>query len=180
MRCCEPGLHALVAIYASRRPGCRVVRRLRTLFVNKNENKTHKDRAALRRSFEPPQADVSMRFFRMQELWQLARNLPIKKVRLSELEGFDEVHWFGGGMNIQPTCRAIAQHARDIYQADLSYPIILSPTGEVLDGWHRICKAFLQGIEELEVIQLQTMPAYRWRILPTGEELEILDEVNEL
>ena len=138
------------------------------------------DRAALRRSFEPPQADGSMRFFRMQELWQLARNLPIKKVRLSELEGFDEVHWFGGGMNIQPTCRAIAQHARDICQADLSYPIILSPTGEVLDGWHRICKAFLQGIEELDVIQLQTMPAYRWRILPTGEELEILDEVNEL
>ena len=147
--------------------------------MTKNENKSHMERAALRRSCEPPQADGSMRFFRTHELWQLARELPIKKVRLSELEGFDEVHWFGGGMNIQPTCRAIAQHARDIYMADLSHPIILSPTGEVLDGWHRIWKAFLQGIEELDAIQLQSIPEYRWRVLPTGEEVEILDEIDE-
>jgi hypothetical protein len=82
-----------------------------------------------------------MRFWRMAQLWKLAKGLPVKKVLLSELDGFDEVHWFGGGMNVLPTCRAIAEHARDIYNADLSYPIIISPTGEVLDGWHRICKA---------------------------------------
>ncbi|HSY20162.1 MAG TPA: hypothetical protein VK815_17585, partial [Candidatus Acidoferrales bacterium] len=69
----------------------------------------------------------------------------------------------------------IAHHARDIYEADLSYPIIISPDGEVLDGWHRICKAFLQGIEELPAVHLTTMPAYRWRVLPTGEEVPIPD-----
>jgi hypothetical protein len=112
----------------------------------------------------------------MDQLWELAKELPVKKVRLSELEGFDEVRWFGGPMNIRPTCRAIAEHARDIYQADLSYPIILSPTGEVLDGWHRICKAFLLGIEELEAVKLPSLPPSRWRVLPTGEEVPILDE----
>ena len=133
----------------------------------------------MRRSCEPPGSDGSMRFFRTRELWELARHLPIKKVSLSELAGFDDVHWFGGGMNIQPTCRLIAQHARDIYEADLSYPIILSPTGEVLDGWHRICKAFLQGLEYLDAVQLTTMPPYRWRVLTTGEEITILEEINE-
>jgi hypothetical protein len=119
-----------------------------------------------------------MRFFRMHQFWELAVGLPIKKIRLCDIDGFDEVCWFGGPRNIRPTCRAIAEHARDIYEADLSYPIILSPTGEVLDGWHRICKAFLQGIEELNAVQLTTMPPYRWRVLLTGEEVPIVEDIS--
>ena len=120
-----------------------------------------------------------MRFWRMHQLWELAEGLPVKKVRLRELDGFDEVRWFGGPRNIQPTCRAIAEHARDICAADLSHPIILSPTGEVLDGWHRICKAFVQGVEELAAVQLLKLPPYRWRVLVSGEEVEILDESEQ-
>src|SRR5436190_18557090 len=98
--------------------------------MSKNEKKTQTPRTpAARRSCEPPQADGSMRFYRMHQFWELADGLTVKKVRLSELEGFDEVRWFGGPRNILPTCRAIADHARDIYEADLSYPIILSPDG---------------------------------------------------
>jgi hypothetical protein len=120
-----------------------------------------------------------MRFWRMHQLWELAEGLPVKKVQLSELDGFDEVRWFGGPRNIQPTCRAIAEHARDILAADLSHPIILSPAGEVLDGWHRICKAFLEGVEELNAVQLLKLPPYRWRVLVTGEEVEIRDEAEQ-
>ncbi|MCW5551690.1 MAG: hypothetical protein KIS67_05915 [Verrucomicrobiae bacterium] len=138
-----------------------------------SEKQTHNQRAAARRSCEPPQADGSMRFHRMHQLWELAEGLPVKKVRLSELAGFDEVRWFGGPRNLLPTCRAIAEHARDIYESDLSFPIILSPTGEVLDGWHRIGKAFIQGIEELDAVQLTIMPPYRWRVLLNGDEVEI-------
>jgi hypothetical protein len=147
--------------------------------MKESEKKVQNERAAARRSCEPPRPDGSMRFRRMHQLWELAKGLPVKKVRLSELDGFDEVQWFGGPRNILPICRAIAEHARDIYESDLGYPIILSPTGEVLDGWHRICKAFLQGIEELDAIQLTTMPPYRWRVLITGKEVPILDEGDQ-
>jgi len=147
--------------------------------MNDSEKNTHNKRAAARRSCEPPQPDGSMRFHRMHQFWELAEGLPVKKVRLSELDGFDEVQWFGGPRNLLPTCRAIAEHARDIYEADLTYPIILSPTGEVLDGFHRMCKAYIQGIEELDAIQLQTIPPYRWRVLLTGEEVPILGENNK-
>src|SRR5215831_8609643 len=122
--------------------------------MNESEKKIHRDRAASRRCCEPPEADGSMRFWRMHQLWELAAGLPVKTVRLSELKGFDEVCWFGGPRNLQPTVRAIAEHARDIFASDLSYPIILSPSGEVLDGWHRICKAYIEGIEELKAVQL--------------------------
>jgi hypothetical protein len=147
--------------------------------MSKNQNQRLNERAAKRRSCEPPRQDGSMRFWRMVQLWELAEDLPTKKVRLSELDGFDQVRWFGGPLHTQPTCRAIAEHARDIFAADLSYPIILSPTGEVLDGWHRICKAFVEGVEELEAVQLPKLPPYRWRVLATGEEVEILDESEQ-
>jgi hypothetical protein len=111
-----------------------------------------------------------MRFWRMEQLWGMAASLPVKKVLVKDLPGFDEVRWFGGPLNILPTCRTIAEHARDIYEADLAYPVILSPEGEVLDGMHRICKAYLQGIEEVAAVQLPEMPNPRGRVLPNGEE----------
>jgi hypothetical protein len=120
-----------------------------------------------------------MRFLRMQQLWELAKGQPVTKVRLSDLEGFDEVGWFGGPFNIRPTRRAIAEHAQDIYAADLSYPIILSPGGEVLDGWHRICKAFTEGMEAIDAVRLPNLPPYRWRVLATGEEVQIPQESRE-
>jgi len=98
----------------------------------------------------------------MHQFWELADGLPVKKVRLSELDGFDDVRWFGGPHNILPTPRAIAEHAQDIYEADLSYPIILAPNGDVLDGWHRICKAFLLGIEELDAVQFVVQEGVCW------------------
>ena len=36
--------------------------------------------------------------------------------------------------------------------------------------------AFVEGIEALDAVQLTTMPPYRWRVLPTGEEVEIVEE----
>ena len=37
--------------------------------------------------------------------------LPVRNVPMSGLSGLDEVLWFGGPLNLQPTCRAVAEHA---------------------------------------------------------------------
>ena len=73
------------------------------------------ERAAARRLCSPPRADGSMRFWRMEQLWELAKGLPVKKVRVRELKDFDEVRWYGGPLNLLPTCRSVAEHARDMY-----------------------------------------------------------------
>jgi hypothetical protein len=36
-------------------------------------------------------------------------------------------------------------HVKRIDNTDLKYPVIMSETGLVLDGWHRIAKAILAG-----------------------------------
>lgn len=136
---------------------------------------TQNFRAISKRLWSTPLADGSIPFVRMEELWELARGLPSRKVRVADLNALDEVRWFSEFMKKPPTCRAVAEHARDIYEVDFHFPIILSPTGVVLDGMHRLCKAFLQGMEEIEAVQLPVIPPYRWKLLPTGEEVAIKD-----
>ena len=135
-------------------------------------------RAISKRLWSTPLADGSIPFVRMQQLWEMAAGLPSKKVRVSDLHALDEVRWFSERMNKLPTCRAVAEHARDIYEVDFRFPIILSPSGVVVDGMHRLCKAFLQGMEEIDAVQLPTMPPYRWRLLPNGEEVEFTEDAS--
>src|SRR5215470_9813969 len=141
--------------------------------------KSQDTRAMSKRLWSTPLADGSIPFVRMQQLWEMAAGLPSKKIRLSELNALDDVRWFSERMNKLPTCRAVAEHAKEIYDADFRFPIILSPTGVVLDGMHRLCKAFLLGMEEIDAVQLSTMPPYRWRLLPNGDEVESVDQCSE-
>ncbi len=142
-----------------------------------SEQKTNPQnvRAISKRLWSTPLADGSIPSVRMQQLWDMAAGLPSMKVRVSGLNALDEIRWFSERMQKLPTCRAVAEHARDIYEVDFQFPIILSPSGEVLDGMHRLCKAFLQGLEEIDAVQLDAMPPYRWRLLPSGEEVEFAE-----
>ena len=136
-------------------------------------------RAISKRLWSTPLPDGSIPFVRMQQLWELAEGLPVKKVRVADLNALDEIRWFSELLNKPPTCRDVAEHARDIYEADFRFPIILSPTGAVLDGMHRLCKAFLEGMEEIDAVQLPKMPPCRWRLLSSGEEAAITDDCGK-
>lgn len=51
------------------------------------------------------------------------------------------------------TWRELIEHVALIEAADLSYPIILSAAGEVMDGMHRIVKAVLRGDADVTAVQ---------------------------
>jgi hypothetical protein len=50
-------------------------------------------------------------------------------------------------------------HIKLINEADLSFPIILSANGDVMDGRHRIVKAALDGNDGIEAVQFENDPA---------------------
>ena len=91
-----------------------------------------------------------------ERLWELARDLPVRYVAISEIEGLDQNLWFGP--QDVPTCRAVALHARRISESDLGYPIILSANGDLMDGGHRICKAWMLGHTEIAATQFEEDP----------------------
>ena len=78
-------------------------------------------------------------------------------MELDSIREIDENFWFGD-KNDKPTCRAIVEHARLIQGADLSFPIILSSDGRVMDGMHRVAKAVLEGRETIEAVKFSEDP----------------------
>lgn len=88
----------------------------------------------------------------MERVWYLARELPVRQMPIDQIVELDQDCWFGSSS--RPTCRAVADHARRIFEADFQYPIILSAEGHLMDGGHRIAKAYL--------LQMQTIPAVQF------------------
>ena len=91
----------------------------------------------------------------VDRLIELARTLPRRRVPLNEIRELDEV-WFGD--DEPPTWRAMLAHIQLIDEADLTYPIILSATGAVMDGMHRVAKAALQRRSDIEAVQFDVDP----------------------
>lgn len=78
-------------------------------------------------------------------------------MKLDSIHEINENLWFGD-KNDNPTCRAIVEHMRLIEKADMSFPIILSSDGRVMDGMHRVAKAVLKGYETIEVVKFSQDP----------------------
>ena len=85
------------------------------------------------------------------KLIDLSKDFEVIEVPLSEVQELNENYWFRVGE--PPTTVDIAKHAKQIYEADLSYPIILCPEGRVMDGMHRACKAFLESHETIAAVR---------------------------
>ena len=91
----------------------------------------------------------------VHRLVRLTRDYPVQKIALSLIAELDECFWFAGEA---PTSRAVALHAKLIQETDLAYPIILSASGRVMDGMHRVCKAFIEGKPTVGAVQFTTDP----------------------
>jgi hypothetical protein len=90
-------------------------------------------------------------------LLTLSQDLPRVRVALDRIRELDEPYWFRDHDPL-PTCRAVIEHARSIHDADLSFPIILSADGGVMDGMHRVAKAVLEGRTEIDAVRFEQDP----------------------
>jgi len=87
-------------------------------------------------------------------LIDLASNLEVKSIPLSEIQELNEEFWYGLGT--RPTCKSVAEHAKLIYEVDLTYPIILCAKGRIMDGMHRVCRALIEGHETVRAVQFES------------------------
>ncbi len=94
-------------------------------------------------------------FFLTERLWDLAKDLPVVSIAIDTINEFDQDCWFGGG---PVTCRMVAEHAGRIQRADLRYPVILSADGRLMDGGHRIAKAWLHGDTMIDAVRFTVDP----------------------
>ena len=99
-------------------------------------------------------------FWWVDRLWDLSAHLPPFRLPIDRIAEFDMDCWFEGQES--PTCRAVARHAKRIAAVDLSYPVILDTSGELMDGAHRVAKAWTQGQDWVLAVQFETDPEPDW------------------
>jgi hypothetical protein len=93
-----------------------------------------------------------LRAWNVHRLVQLSNNLKRERVPLAAIRELDEAYW-ANGVGEQMTCREVVNHTSLILACDLSFPVILSSDGRVMDGMHRICKALLEGLDAIEAVR---------------------------
>ena len=86
---------------------------------------------------------------------ELSRHLPRKYVPLTAIRELDEPCDDHGE---RLTWHGMVEHMKLIEEADLSFPIILSRDGDIMDGRHRVAKAAWQGRTEIEAVQFERDP----------------------
>ena len=110
--------------------------------VSRTRSATSTDNAGMSDERHSRLVDGRRHYYRTKRLWALSAELPVTEVPIDDVAEFDQDCWFDG---TGPTCRQVAEHARRIESADLAYPVILSANGALMDGGHRIAKAWLLG-----------------------------------
>ena len=90
----------------------------------------------------------------VDRLVELSREFTEKMVPLSEIRELrDDV------LDGSESPDEVREHLRLIEEADLSYPIILSAGGAVMDGRHRIAKAAREGRPTIAAVQFDEDPS---------------------
>tara|TARA_R110000803_G_scaffold181743_3_gene244138 strand:- start:685 stop:972 length:288 start_codon:yes stop_codon:yes gene_type:complete len=79
-----------------------------------------------------------------------------KIINLEQISELDEAYWFTVGD--MPSCRRIAEHFKLMLDADLQYPIILCAQGRLMDGMHRVTKAFAFGEKTILSVRFNETP----------------------
>ena len=97
----------------------------------------------------------------VDRLVSLSAGLPIVEVPLAAIGEIDSEYWYDHGY--RPTVRSVTEHARLIAEVDLSWPILLSHEGRVMDGMHRVARALLDGATAIRAVQFASAiePDYR-------------------
>jgi hypothetical protein len=93
----------------------------------------------------------------IKRIVEISSSLPRERVLLSEIRELDVGYWNSNGSRPM-TCRDIAEHARLILDSDLAYRIILFSDGRVMDGMHRVCKALIRGLNDVEAVRFLVDP----------------------
>ena len=93
----------------------------------------------------------------IDRLIELTKEIVPQEIALCEIAEFDESYWYAD-KNDTPSCRSITEHFRLMKETDLTYPIILSSDGRLMDGMHRVCKAHFLGHTKIKAVLFLTDP----------------------
>jgi ParB-like chromosome segregation protein Spo0J len=49
-----------------------------------------------------------------------------------------------------------------VQETSFEHPVIMDPSGFIVDGWHRVTKALLEGRDTIPAVRFKEMPAWEY------------------
>lgn len=100
-------------------------------------------------------SDTNGNSWDVEKLIKLAKVLPVQRIATRQLHRWlDEAVWEDRSLTI----REVVSHYVRIRGADLNCPLILDADGNLMDGAHRLAKAYIEGVVYLPVVQFEVTP----------------------
>ena len=93
----------------------------------------------------------------VRNLIQAAQGLTVRWIDVLSIKELKESYWYDLGGQ-KPTCMNVIDHIRLIQSVNFHYPIILCQDGGIMDGMHRVCKAYIEGKKKIEAVQFNLTP----------------------
>lgn len=93
----------------------------------------------------------------VHRLIRAAKGLKPEMVALTEIAEIDE-NWWDVSREAPMTPRALAEHLALVDAADLSYPVIRSADGRLMDGMHRLVRALREGQSQIRAVRFPVTP----------------------
>ena len=91
----------------------------------------------------------------VDRLIRLSRDLSIRYVLLSEIPDIDTNYW---ELSDSSTIRDVAEHVDLVMAVETRFPIILSSSGRVMDGMHRVVRAMIEHRVGIDAVQFVSDP----------------------
>ena len=111
----------------------------------------------MRRQYHSRQTERGLLVWDVHRLVELSRDLPVVEVDVEEMLDREASFWRAPD-DAPLTPRDLALHARLIEETDLKYPIILCGEGRLMDGMHRLCKAWINEMATLRAVRFAETP----------------------
>lgn len=92
------------------------------------------------------------RLWSVRRLHEAAEGMEASWRDVDSFSEWKEAVW--GRVTLQDFC----DHWRRVEDADLTYPILLTPDGWIMDGCHRLVRAKMLGHKRIQVIQFTELP----------------------
>jgi disulfide oxidoreductase YuzD len=89
--------------------------------------------------------------YKITDLIEASKNLKVFKIKTADVFTDYEAP-------CNNTLTDFINHCKKVLNADLNYPIILSPDNFILDGKHRLSKAIIENTKYIKAVRLEKMP----------------------
>lgn len=104
-----------------------------------------------KRDYETERCSIGKNYWYTKRLIEHCRDLPVFELDLAGVD-LDVMPW---------ELRSVFEYIKHFHltsSCSLEYPVIMSPAGWVMNGWHRIAKAIIEGKKTVKAVRFLELP----------------------